>query len=261
MVYINILLFFSALCLATAQFTILYLAHMRKKTYANRVLMFLIIAMTLFCLYDLLVFYSALRNPETARSLPFRMGIFISIAFFIIWTGTWRMISDDNKISFAYTAGTTTVIIFNFIVFLAGELSFYEEIPAFTRIFFTITGILWITAFIISVLYIYRTVFLKAYADKTSDAQNASYPDFDLDRRVGEIADEYDITDREADIMRLIFYGMSNNEIADQLFISTSTVKSHIHSILQKTGAKSRSEIMFLIYNPMIIERSYGEDR
>jgi DNA-binding CsgD family transcriptional regulator len=104
-------------------------------------------------------------------------------------------------------------------------------------------------------------VFLKAYADKTSDAQNASYPDFDLDRRVGEIADEYDITDREADIMRLIFYGMSNNEIADQLFISTSTVKSHIHSILQKTGAKSRSEIMFLIYNPMIIERSYGEDR
>jgi hypothetical protein len=120
MVYINILLFFSALCLATAQFTILYLAHMRKKTYANRVLMFLIIAMTLFCLYDLLVFYSALRDPETARSLPFRMGIFISIAIFIIWTGTWRMISDDNKISFAYTAGTTTVIIFNFIVFLAG---------------------------------------------------------------------------------------------------------------------------------------------
>ena len=42
---------------------------------------------------------------------------------------------------------------------------------------------------------------------------------------------------------------MSNNEIAEELFISKSTVKSHIYNIFRKANVKSRSEIILLIHD------------
>ena len=50
----------------------------------------------------------------------------------------------------------------------------------------------------------------------------------------------FGITDRENDIIIRIVRGYSNAGIADELFISLSTVKSHIHNIFGKTGVKGR---------------------
>ncbi len=53
---------------------------------------------------------------------------------------------------------------------------------------------------------------------------------------------EFDITDREKDVLFLIAEGLSNNEIAEKLFISLSTVKTHTSNIFYKLDVKNRIE-------------------
>jgi len=48
------------------------------------------------------------------------------------------------------------------------------------------------------------------------------------------------LTHREREIILWVGGGMSNKEIARQLGLSVGTVKQHVHSILQKTGARTR---------------------
>ena len=49
------------------------------------------------------------------------------------------------------------------------------------------------------------------------------------------------LTQREAEILTLIAQGLTNPEIADRLFLSTHTVKSHINRIFSKTGSRDRA--------------------
>lgn len=50
------------------------------------------------------------------------------------------------------------------------------------------------------------------------------------------------LTAREEEILQLIVDGLSNKKIADRLFISLSTVKNHVHNILEKLDVRSRAE-------------------
>lgn len=62
-----------------------------------------------------------------------------------------------------------------------------------------------------------------------------------------EIKNKYGFTDREEDILLQVIRGKTNQEIADQLFISIKTVKSHLYNIFQKTKVKNRVELVNLI--------------
>lgn len=55
-------------------------------------------------------------------------------------------------------------------------------------------------------------------------------------------SDECELTSRELDVLRLLAMGKSNPEIADSLFISRGTVRTHVSNILGKLGASSRTE-------------------
>jgi len=52
------------------------------------------------------------------------------------------------------------------------------------------------------------------------------------------------LTAREKEILNLILEGKSNKEIASALFISPSTVKTHIHNIFKKMSVSSRDELI-----------------
>lgn len=52
------------------------------------------------------------------------------------------------------------------------------------------------------------------------------------------------LTDREADVFRAIAAGRSNAEIADELFLSQTTVKTHVRAILRKLGARDRIQLV-----------------
>ncbi len=51
------------------------------------------------------------------------------------------------------------------------------------------------------------------------------------------------LTRREIEIVRMVTSGMSNREIAEKLFISEGTVKSHLHAIYEKLNLKSRLQL------------------
>jgi DNA-binding CsgD family transcriptional regulator len=52
------------------------------------------------------------------------------------------------------------------------------------------------------------------------------------------------LTRRESEVVLLVGAGMSNGEIARQLGMTVGTVKIHMHSIFQKTGATRRYELI-----------------
>jgi DNA-binding NarL/FixJ family response regulator len=57
-----------------------------------------------------------------------------------------------------------------------------------------------------------------------------------------------DLTAREQEIVRLIAGGLSNAEIARELYISDTTVKTHITHVLQKLNLRDRVQVIVLAY-------------
>lgn len=59
-----------------------------------------------------------------------------------------------------------------------------------------------------------------------------------------------DLTNREKQVLSLVVMGLTNREIAEKLFISDSTVKSHLNTAYRKLGVSSRVEAAELITDP-----------
>ncbi len=66
-----------------------------------------------------------------------------------------------------------------------------------------------------------------------------------------ELKTEYQLTDRETDIYRMILKGKSNKEIGEELFIGDATVKTHIHNLLKKLSASKRIDAVLLVKEKM----------
>ena len=66
------------------------------------------------------------------------------------------------------------------------------------------------------------------------------------------------LTEREADVLRLMATGLANGEIATQLFVSESTVKSHINHLFAKIGARDRAHAVRYAYEHGLTEPRDG---
>jgi DNA-binding NarL/FixJ family response regulator len=69
----------------------------------------------------------------------------------------------------------------------------------------------------------------------------------------GAAAETAQLSQRELDVVRQVAQGLSNAEIAGQLYLSDSTVKSHIARILAKLGLRDRVQIVVFAYETGII--------
>ena len=56
------------------------------------------------------------------------------------------------------------------------------------------------------------------------------------------------LTAREAEVLTLLAAGLSNAEIAERLYLSHATVKTHINRIFAKTGARDRAQAVRYAY-------------
>jgi DNA-binding CsgD family transcriptional regulator len=112
-------------------------------------------------------------------------------------------------------------------------------LPGNTVVLITAAALL----FIISV-FVFFQLYQRLYAP-TLIRQRSEQEVFEL------FAKKHDLTGRERTILRMVLEGQSNGQIAEQLFLTESTVKYHIHNLLQKTACKNRRELM----------QQYTEDR
>jgi len=63
-----------------------------------------------------------------------------------------------------------------------------------------------------------------------------------------------DLTERELDVLRLIARGLSNAEIGEKLYISDTTVKTHITHIFQKLDLRDRVQAVVFAYESGLLE-------
>lgn len=63
------------------------------------------------------------------------------------------------------------------------------------------------------------------------------------------------LTEREADVLRLVARGYSDRQISDELYISPRTVNAHLRNMLNKTGAVNRTELSIWAFEQKLVTR------
>jgi NarL family two-component system response regulator LiaR len=65
---------------------------------------------------------------------------------------------------------------------------------------------------------------------------------------------DYELTEREMEVLLLLVEGLNNREIAEQLVISRATAKAHVSHILDKMGVSNRAEAIALALRTNLVQ-------
>ena len=133
-----------------------------------------------------------------------------------------------------------TILVFSlliFVLFLLFQVSTYSIISGNLKMEFAI-AIIAIVFFIVGI-YMNKKSLHKPI--KTSKEINFKK------------IEDLDITTREYEVLQGISEGLSNKEIGDKLYVSESTIKTHVSNLLLKLGAKRRTQALQIAKNLEII--------
>jgi DNA-binding NarL/FixJ family response regulator len=61
------------------------------------------------------------------------------------------------------------------------------------------------------------------------------------------------LTDREREVMTHVAGGLTNDEIARQLYLSPATVRTHVSRAMTKLGARDRTQLVVLAYETGLV--------
>jgi len=120
-----------------------------------------------------------------------------------------------------------------------------EQIPILNKLF--PYGLLSVPVFYLiwNLLSIYFGLkYFKFYIDVPKSLQNEKGI---IEEKRKRFFERFNITKREKEIILLLNEGYSYNELAKELVISITTVKTHVHNIYKKVGAKNKFELIHLM--------------
>ncbi|WP_403021644.1 response regulator [Salinibacterium sp. GXW1014] len=86
-----------------------------------------------------------------------------------------------------------------------------------------------------------------------------------LERVAGDLQDSVDtaaldvLTEREREVLALVGQGRTNAEIAEELFLSPLTSKTHVSRIMTKLGARDRVQLVIAAYDAGLVKPAHRE--
>jgi DNA-binding NarL/FixJ family response regulator len=83
-----------------------------------------------------------------------------------------------------------------------------------------------------------------------------------LEGGVGEIGESEliaGLTPRELEVLKLVARGLNNIEIAGALFLSESTIRTHVTRLLSKLDLRDRTQVAVFAYESRIVESGSSE--
>ncbi|KYC37912.1 LuxR family transcriptional regulator [Scytonema hofmannii PCC 7110] len=86
----------------------------------------------------------------------------------------------------------------------------------------------------------------KTYAEAQASSENTTVAINGLSTEESQIIPSYPLTARELDVLRLIVDGCSNADIAEKLYITVGTVKTHVRNLLNKLCVSDRTQVAVL---------------
>ena len=217
-------------------------------------------------------------NKLTKRYLLFYIAMWLLLTFFLseehFYTLKWLLLVTDiilvisalatsighvlfaaaakEKMSLYYMIIVTAMLMWNYVSYFWGETSVYWGNSRFIREPLDLTIIFWLIINIATLLYEYRYDFSLAFSKTSSELGNRTKAD--IKTRIEEVCRLYKLTPREKEFVELIYKGKSNKEIAEVLFLSESTVKTHIYNIFRKMDTKNRVGVICIINEEENIE-------
>ncbi|MGN0371046.1 MAG: response regulator [Butyrivibrio sp.] len=96
---------------------------------------------------------------------------------------------------------------------------------------------------------------LMSVVERTMNGESV-YPDRTPQVRIGN-ASSYDFTEAEIKVLRVLVEGMTYSQMADTLGLSVETVKSHVGSMLSKTGFTSKTKLAAMVMSKRMIVNGF----
>jgi ATP/maltotriose-dependent transcriptional regulator MalT len=88
---------------------------------------------------------------------------------------------------------------------------------------------------IISVIFLALGIFVGVKLKNKKSAEKSTTEPVELPNNL-------ELSSREMEVLKMIATGLSNQEIADQLFVTINTIKSHTNNIYTKLNVKRRTQ-------------------
>ena len=148
----------------------------------------------------------------------------------------WLILANNRKIQ--HKDARTVLIVFSILIFTILPLILIHRV--FGLLFFPDNMVLNLPHFNTLFLLISAIIALSYGAKYLFNERICTTGFIPL----GEVAKNTDISQREQEIIRLLIRGLSNRQIAENLYISQKTVKNHIYHIYQKLGISSRLQLI-----------------
>lgn len=146
--------------------------------------------------------FTSVRNIILSYRLVFLYGLFAAILVFSLKWLQWKFLILTNSLEV-----------------------YFGLIAAF----FTVLGV-WIA-----------TRFIKPKIQEVVVEKEIYVPQLEENSLNETELEKFNLTEREYEVLQLLATGCNNAEIADQLFLSISTVKTHVSNLLVKMGVNNRT--------------------